>query len=183
MNTEKTDSFPEMAGSNTKEFITLLSLNQIRIYSYIMSMVGNFNDTDDIMQETTLKMWQKFSEFESGTDFLSWGISIAYYRIKEFRKKKNVPQLSDELVEILHKKAPQKLENTSLYIEKLEDCLKKLNPRDFSLVNYRYMSGYTVAELSKRFNVTIQAIYLKLSKIQGLLTRCIKQSVLVEEKA
>ena len=179
MDSERSDL--DKAGSNTKDFISLLSSNQIRIYAYIMSMVGNFNDTEDIMQETTLKMWQKFSEFECGTDFLSWGISIAYYKIKEFRSKKSVPQLSDDLVEMLHKKAPRELENTSLYIEKLEECLKKLSPRDFSLINHRYMAGYTVAELSKRYNVTIQAIYSKLSKLQGMLMQCIQRSVLVEE--
>lgn len=170
------------AGSgNTKDFITLLSLNQIRIYSYIVGMVGNFSDADDIIQETTLTMWQKFFQFETGTDFLSWGISIAHYKILEFRKKNRVPQISDELIRQLHDKAPEKLKDANIYIEKLEDCLKKLTPNDYTLINQRYMSGYTVAELSKRFNVTIQSIYLRLAKIQGLLTRCIKRSVVMEE--
>jgi RNA polymerase sigma-70 factor (ECF subfamily) len=159
------------ADSATKEFISLLSINQIRIYAYIISIIGNFNDADDIMQETTIKMWQKFSEFESGTDFLTWGICIAYYKIKEFRKKRNVPQLSDELIDILHKKAPEQINNTNLYIEKLDDCLRKLKIADYTLVSHRYISGYSVVELSKRFNVTIQAIYLRLSKIQGFLAR------------
>ena len=175
---KRSDRSPESA---TKEFISLLSLNQIRINTYILSMVGNFNDADDIIQETTLTMWQKFSEFQSGTDFLSWGISIAYYKVKEFRKRKKLPQLSDEVIEQLHSQAPDKLKDTNLYIEKLEECLNKLNPNDYALVNQKYIAGNTVAEISKRFNVTIQSVYLRLSKIQGLLTRCIKRSIFTEE--
>lgn len=168
-------------GSNTKDFISLLSLNQIRIYSYILSMVGNFSDTDDIVQETTLTMWQKFSRFEAGTDFLAWGIAVAHYKILEFRKRNRGSQISDELLEQLSSKAPDKLKDANLYIEKLEDCLKKLAPNDYSLINQRYMSGYTVTELAKRCNVTIQSIYLRLAKIQGLLTRCVRRSVMAEE--
>ncbi|MCE5186758.1 MAG: sigma-70 family RNA polymerase sigma factor [Planctomycetaceae bacterium] len=164
----------------TKEFISLLSLTQVRLYSYILSILGNFNDADDVIQETTLTMWQKFDQFQSGTDFLAWGVSVAYYKILEHRKKKKIPQLSDELIEQLNSRATDNLKDSNIYIEKLEYCMKKLNAGDYSLINQRYMSGYTVAELSKRFNVTIQAIYLRLSKIQGVLTRCIKRSVMEE---
>ena len=180
MDIEQGKRRPESAGPDTKDFITLLSLNQIRIYSYIVGIVGRFNDADDIIQETTLTMWQKFSQFESGTDFLSWGISIAHYKIMEFRKKNQAPQISEELMQQLHNRAPHKLKDANIYIEKLEECLKKLTPNDHSLIKQRYMSGYTVVELSKRFNVTIQSIYLRLAKIQGVLTRCIKRSVTLE---
>jgi RNA polymerase sigma-70 factor (ECF subfamily) len=55
-----------------REFIRLLTANQSRIYAYIVSLVPNFNDADDIMQETTTMMWERKEDFESGTDFVAW---------------------------------------------------------------------------------------------------------------
>ncbi len=48
----------------TKIFLSLLMANQRRINSYILSVVPNFSDADDIMQETISVMWRKFDRFE-----------------------------------------------------------------------------------------------------------------------
>lgn len=171
-----------MSEAKTSEFVRLLSTNQLRIYGYIVSMVGNTNDADDIMQETTVTMWQKFSEFHSGTDFLAWGISIAYYKVLEFRSRKNKPLMGEDLLQQLHDKAPEKLADINLYIDLLNQCIEKLDTKDSQLLKLRYMSGYSVNEISKRFNRTIQAVYRRLSILHGFLTRCIKRSIRTEEE-
>ena len=71
--------------NNIDLFVRLLAKYQGQIYSYILSVIGNFNDSDDILQETSSKLWQMFDQYESGTDFLKWSLSVAYYRILEYR--------------------------------------------------------------------------------------------------
>ena len=166
--------------NSTSEFISLMSTNQFRIYAYIMSMVGNVNDADDIMQETSTFMWHKFTEFEDGTDFVSWGISIAYYKVKEFRRKKDRVKLSDEILEQLHKKSYDRLQDTNHYIDKLQKCLTNLPPADFDLIKLHYMAGNSIKKISMRINITVQAVYMRLSKIHGMLGRCIKRSLIEE---
>lgn len=112
------------------DFIHLMSVNQMNIYAYIMSIVGNSNDADDIMQNTSTFMWDRYSEFKSGTDFVSWGIPIAYYKIKEFHKQKSWHHFSDDVLDIIHRKAQEELTDINLYVEKLRQCLAKLSPPD-----------------------------------------------------
>jgi RNA polymerase sigma-70 factor (ECF subfamily) len=164
----------------TRDFIHLITKSQMNIYAYIMSIVGNTSDADDIMQDTSTFMWERFSEFESGTDFVSWGISIAYYKIKEFRKRQNRHQFSDNVLELIHVKAQQNLSDLNLYVEKLKQCLSKLPPSDLALIRLRYESGNSVKRISIRINKTVQAVYLKLSKIHGMLSRCVKRAIIQE---
>ena len=62
-------------------FLQLLTANQSRIMGFILAMVPNRSVADDILQETTLLMWEKFKNFQDGTNFTAWGISIAKNKI------------------------------------------------------------------------------------------------------
>ena len=176
----KHESANQKNGQLSSEFIHLMSVSQINIYAYIMSIVGNASDTDDIMQNTSAFMWERFSEFEDGTDFVAWGISIAYFKIKEFRKQQRRHQLSDEAMELIHKKAQQNLSDTNLYVEKLKTCLSKLAPSDQTLVKLHYELGDSVKRVSDCIHKSVQAVYLRLSKVHGMLSRCIKRAIIEE---
>ena len=46
--------------------------NQRRIYGLILALVPNGPDADDIPQETCAVLWQKFDEFDPGTNWADW---------------------------------------------------------------------------------------------------------------
>ena len=45
------------------------------------------------MQEAVEVMWSKFDQFEPGTDFISWALRIARYRVLNYYKKKRTQRL------------------------------------------------------------------------------------------
>ena len=48
--------------TNVDLFVRLLARYQGQIYAYILSIVGNYNDSDDIFQETSSKLWEMFGQ-------------------------------------------------------------------------------------------------------------------------
>ena len=50
----------------SEQFVQLLTENQNRIYGYIYSLLGNFERSADVLQETNLVLWRKNSEFRMG---------------------------------------------------------------------------------------------------------------------
>lgn len=168
----------------TSDFVRLLTLNQSQIYAYIMSLVGNCADADDVLQETTATMWQKFGEFKPGTDFVSWGVAIAYYKVREFRRsrQRDKCQFDDEVLDILHQASRNELKDSNLYLSKLQDCVLKLDPRDYQLVKLRYISGVSINELSRRFNKTVRGVYYQIARVHGLLMRCIERNISLEDR-
>lgn len=162
----------------SKEFVWLLTTYQSNIYAYIVSLVANFNDADDIIQETTSLMWEQFDQFKPGTDFVAWGIRIAYFKVLDFRKKKRADQkifFSDDVFRKFAENAPAHLEDSGDIIQRLQDCVKKLQAPDSSLVHLRYLTGLSVLDISRRFNASIRSIYYNLSRIQGMLLNCIQR--------
>jgi RNA polymerase sigma-70 factor (ECF subfamily) len=53
---------------NTPEFIRLLSLHTSSIYTYIRVLIPNRTDAEDVFQETSRTLWEKFDEYQPGTD-------------------------------------------------------------------------------------------------------------------
>ena len=63
-----------------KQLVALLTQHQRRIFAYIYTLVPNRTDAEDILQETSLIICEKFHDFKPGTDFVAWACQIAYWR-------------------------------------------------------------------------------------------------------
>ena len=68
-----------------------------------MSLIPHWADSDEVLQEATVIMWQKFKQFEPGTNFLSWGFKIIHLVSKDYRKRQGRSriQFSGNLAEML----------------------------------------------------------------------------------
>lgn len=162
----------------SKEFVRLLTIHHPSIYAYIVSLVANFNDADDIMQETTSNMWEQFERFEPGTNFVAWGNKIAYYKVLELRRKKQRDKKNIVFSEETFKKFAENVskhgkDHTEL-VQKLRDCISKLQPGDINLIKLRYLKSHSAQEISRRLHKSIRSIYYSISRIQGLLLKCMQ---------
>ena len=162
----------------TEEFLSLLMSNQRRINSYVLSLVPNMNDADDIMQETITVLWRKFDEFQVGTNFASWGMKVAYYCILDFRKKKAKDKLvfSEDLLNQIHGIALTKQNHTVERMEYLRRCIKRLQPNDQGLLKSRYELGQSAQGLAVHLDRSIQYVYKHLARIHHALHRCVKRA-------
>src|SRR6478736_5635014 len=70
-----------------KRLIVLMTRHQRQIFSYIYALVPNRPDAEDLLQETSLVVCEKFHEFKEGTDFVAWACQIAYWRVRYSRQK------------------------------------------------------------------------------------------------
>lgn len=163
--------------SNSEEnFVTLLTANQRKIFAYIMSLVANVNDADDIMQETAKVMLKEFNQFQLGTDFLAWATTIAHYRVLDFRKKRDRSKLifNDKIFSCLENQAQSELQSTDEYLHHLRDCMQRLTEKDAGLIKLRYLNGIPVRNIALRFGRNTQSVYRSIARIQNLLRICIK---------
>ncbi len=159
------------------EFVTLISSHQRRILAYIITLVPNRSDAEDILQETTALMWEKRSDFIPGTDFVAWGASIAYYKILNYRKKavKNRQLIfNHEQLKRIEKQAVEKSKHVEEMLYQLDECIEKISETDKQLLHMRYNREIDIKEISNHLNKSIRTVYLAIARIQGLLLRCLK---------
>ncbi len=165
---------------NVEAFVSLLTDNQARIYSYVLSLVPNFNDADDILQETTKLMWEKFGQYKFGTDFLAWGRRIAYFLILEYyrkKKKDNSFYYDEQLIKKLEKNTEKFSDSSKEYMLHLNSCMKKLKEHDRNLLKLKYFENKKVKDLASRFGCSVQYVYRNFSRIHQLLLACIERQL------
>ncbi|MBN2210352.1 MAG: sigma-70 family RNA polymerase sigma factor, partial [Sedimentisphaerales bacterium] len=162
--------------------VQLLQANRNRIYAFILSLVANKNDADDIMQETTIVMWRKFNQFQKGTDFMAWALAIARYQVLSYRKQNPGSRLvfGDAMMAALENESAQIIKQYDDRISTLKKCLKKLKDNDKRLIFMRYEENCPSRLIAERYGYSVRAINKALARIHDALLRCIRRNLAVE---
>ncbi len=89
--------------SRKSGFVGYLTKDYYKIHSYILTMVPNKADAEDVLQTAIADMWEHFEDFEEGTNFLAWASTIAKYHVLTYRKKRSRSRVhfSDKAVELI----------------------------------------------------------------------------------
>jgi len=169
-----------MCGSSkTNEFLRLLMKNQKRIYAFILSMVPNHEDAEDLFQETILVMWSKFESFERGTSFSTWGITVAKYKILSIRKKHSIRSylFSQTALEVLQKDSEHFVQHIDRRMQALRSCVRKLRQKDYELIQMRYHDEAAIKIIADRLGRSVQSVYKRIARIHDTLLQCIRRTI------
>lgn len=163
---------------NTSEFIRLFSLHTSSIYTYIRVLIPNRPDAEDIFQETSQTLWEKFEEYTHGPDsgFRAWALRIAQnkvldYRRRELRRRK---LFRDETQLMLDQVALAAMDSLDLRLEPLNDCYRKLSEDDRQLLVARYRVGEAVENIAAQMGRSVHQVYRALRRIHGALFDCVR---------
>jgi RNA polymerase sigma-70 factor (ECF subfamily) len=163
-----------------KHFLRLFLQNQRGLYAYVLTLLPNRADADDVLQEASLVMWDKFAD-DPPADFLAWGRRIAYHKVLDFYKKSQRAQarLSRVFVERLAAAASGEAEVLRLEERRaaLATCIEKLAPRDRDLLNRRFADGATTQSTSQQLGRSVDAVYKALAKLRQSLFDCVQKSL------
>jgi RNA polymerase sigma-70 factor (ECF subfamily) len=162
-----------------KRLMTLITRHQRQVFGYIYALVPNRYDAEDLLQETSLVICEKFNEFEDGTDFVAWACQIAYWRIRYSRQKfaRSKVVFNQEIVDAVAQTASTMTSELDSRHEALGNCLQKLHPRDRELVLTRYEPGSGVEEAARRSGRTLQTAYKALARLRKLLLDCVSNQL------
>ena len=58
--------------SESAKFVGLINQHQVRLGNFIETLVSDYQIAQDLLQNTSLVLWQKRAEFEEGSDFWAW---------------------------------------------------------------------------------------------------------------
>jgi RNA polymerase sigma-70 factor (ECF subfamily) len=162
-----------------KRLMGLMTRHQRRIFSYIYALVPNRYDAEDLLQETSLVICEKFHEFREGTDFVAWACQIAFWRVRYSRQKfvRSKVIFDQEIVDVVAQTASELSEEVDDRHEALGRCLQKLHPRDRELLLARYEPGGGVEEAARRSGRTIKTAYKALARLRKLLLDCVSTRI------
>jgi RNA polymerase sigma-70 factor len=164
---------------NTDEFVRLFSLWTNSIYSYVHVLVPTHADAEDIFQEVSRTLWEKFGEYRPGPDagFRTWALRIAQIEVLRYRQREGRRQrlFSDRLHDALDETVLAAIGRIDLRLTALGDCYRKLPDDDRSLIRARYGVGATVEAIAAETGRSVHAIYRALRRIHQSLFECVEE--------
>ena len=148
-----------------EQFEPFLLAHEKRIYHYLLTLVGNDSDANDLVQMVFISFYEHIDRVEEATA-LSYVYRIAYNKSMTFLKQKSryvnlEPQSFDNIPD-QPKTAPPP-DYTAL-----REAIRELPPRLASVIHLQYYENLSYRDMSENLGISVKAV-------ESLLVRAKKQ--------
>jgi len=175
---------PSDPAARVDEFMRLYTQHQRRLYVYLLSLVHNVTDAEELLQESSYILWKKFDEFEPESNFGSWACRVAYFEVLKYREgrgQKELP-LSPQFLERVAAKMAEVSGLLELHADLFNHCMERLSQPDRELITRRYTPGASVKRIAAELNRPVRSVSKSLARIRRLLLDCVDRVQRQEER-
>jgi RNA polymerase sigma-70 factor, ECF subfamily len=166
-------------------FSELIARYRGELYAYILAIVRNWEDADDLFQSVCLVLWNKFASFQPGSNFFAWARQTAKIEVRCFLRKRPSPgHVSEQLLDTLAETVVDaQREQTEPYLAALEHCRAKLGTADAELLELCYVDDLGSREIADRLQRSQQSVCQSLKRIRRWLLDCARATLARQEHA
>lgn len=164
-----------MNGEKSKKsrFFGLYNNVQSRIYTYLLTIIHNRNDAEDVLQETAAILWEKFDTYQEDTSFGAWAVQIARYKAFEYMRKHKSNMFFDEaFYNAISDQAAESSSDVHVRSEALRFCLKRIPENSLKLLTMRYKKDISIKGISQLTGRSANGLYQSFSRILNGLRNC-----------
>lgn len=168
-----------LSEQDSGEFVGLWIRHQNDLLRTIAPLVGSMNDAQDVLQETAIALWRKFSTYDQQRPFLPWARQFAKHEVLMFhRRRQRYTFLSESLIEALAERQNQQEAISEHRRRVLVGCMDRLRDSDQSLLRLRYAEpGTTIQQVAQATGQTANALYKALQRIRQQLLVCLERKL------
>lgn len=169
--------------AKNKELAVFWAQSQPTIAAFIHSLVPNFQDADDILQNVAVITVEKFEKFDKNRSFSAWCTGIAKNLILRYYSKKggNQPILSIEAVKNVaqvYEQDPQSIHDQIESLKKaLKNCLMRLKGKAKKIVEMHYMDELSPARIAQLLSLTPNNVSVLLHRVRLSLKSCVAREL------
>lgn len=170
---------PPPAPEQTEAMVRLANLWSTAMPSleaFVRALVRDPHDFDDVIQATGEYVARHFHEFEAGTSFTAWSITVARFRIRELwrDRKRDRLVLTSEAIDSLAQAAIDAERDVPERQAALTYCIEQLPPRQRKLLDLCYLQNLRPAEIGERLDQLPNTVSAALMRVRKALKRCIE---------
>lgn len=124
-----------------------------RVARYVRGKVGNEHDSEDVVSDVFVKVFNGLSDFDENKASLStWIFTITRNAVIDyFRASKRLCELPEELYS--EDDTEQNIINTEM-LERLADALERLNERERNIIVLHYYGGRTLKDIAEAMGIS-----------------------------
>lgn len=163
-----------MANHNKESLINFYETTKTNIYGYILSIIKNPNDAEDLLQEVYIKVYENSPKYEAHGKPLAWVLVIAknlcYSHIRRQKTNVDITEMYDL----------QSIENISNDIENkliINSLFTKISDEERNIIVLYNVTGLKHKEIAKLLNLPLSTVLSKYNRAIKKLKNILKEDI------
>ena len=167
------------AQSHLEAVQKLFLSHQPALQSFVLALVPDFVQAEDIVQETFLTVTRKAADFELDSNFLAWACSIAKFKVLEAARVADAGvTLSPDTIDALC--VSEAAQPADPRVDLLEQCVDQLAPKARRVVELCYRDSHKPSEVARLISWSPSAVHVALSRARALLRKCLEKRFTIQ---
>tara|TARA_B100000809_G_scaffold263334_1_gene316340 strand:- start:513 stop:1070 length:558 start_codon:yes stop_codon:yes gene_type:complete len=165
-------------------FVRLVMKHEPRVRSFLRGLLPTWYDVEEVAQEASLIAWRKFDDFEEGTSFGGWLLTIARFEALKYRRRvaRSPLVFVDEVWDLLAEEASGD-DVRQIRREHLDVCLGKLESAKRDLLLNVHTPGVVMRDVALQSGKSEQAFYKIIQRLRAVLLDCVSTAIAAEGEA
>lgn len=160
-------------------FLRAFTAQEPAIRAFVRRLVPTRADADDVMQEVSVVLWEKFPQFREDGSFQAWAFGVARFEVLAWLRDKGRDRLvlDEEVITKLADETIGEEPRFEKHREALESCMEKVAPDQRDLLMQAYTETASIQEVALRSGRTVPGFYQWLHRMRRSLLDCILRSI------
>lgn len=145
-----------------------------RLFRFSFSYLKSEADSEEIVQNVFLKIWENRQKLKDETSFKSYLFTIAFNVIrKDFNQKAKENKYKTELLEVLASENPMLESNSDfeIYVMKLEQLIEQMPDRRKEIFLKRKKEGKSVREIASSMDISPKTVENQITEAMNYLKK------------
>jgi len=161
-----------------QRFLALFLRSEREIFRYVAALVPSVIETEEIVQQTAITLWEKFDAYDPAKPFTPWACRFALNKTRQWieRRQRWQALLTEGLAEELARRREELRPEWERRFAQLEGCVAKLPDDERAVVEGYYYRRSRIEALAGESGRTVEATYKMLQRIRRVLKHCIENA-------
>lgn len=169
---------------NREAYKELFARYQKKLFVYIFHLVGNRDETEDILQNVFSKTYKSIEHFDIARKFSSWIYRIAHNESVNFLKRKSkrytvswddISTSKDKLDTATNEERPEEKMEHQEIVKEIDYALKKIPARYQKVLQMRYFDEYSYEEIGKILKKPVNTVGTLINRAKKKLLEIVKE--------
>ena len=166
----------------TRQAARLWTLAQPAVSAFVTSVVRDFRDRDDVLQDVAVAVIESFGNYDPQRPFVAWAIGVARNQVGLYLRRRRRDRLvfDEATVECLASAFAEVGTQQDNQLDFLRECLKSLQGRTRQLCELRYQDDLKPAAIAEMIGMSANNVAKALQRVRDQLRECIKRNAVAE---
>lgn len=158
----------------TRQAARMWALAQPAVSAFLASITRDFQDRDDVLQETAVAVLESIGRYDPSQSFTAWAIGVARNQARlQFRRRGRDRLVFDNAALDALAVAFADTEGESTRLGHLEACLKELDEKSRDLCRMRYGRDLKPASIADLLGMEPNTVAKALQRVRDRLRDCV----------